>query len=429
MVLISISIFIYTLYKSKKICFDYWLLPPVVFSFILLLGQIEYYFLYNFTVSDYVRIANFNFTYNFKVYFYHQILMVVCLLSIILIKGNNLNRRISISSFSSYLPRIKSHKGFLVFYYFVFLILLIFVGIHFYQINIDLLLMNNTYHLLKDADALNLGLVARLIHFLSGIIAIGIGAFVVLLFKNKMAPLAILLIPLFLYFLTLKVAANSRWGPLIIVSLIPFVYDRKSFKSKILTLGMGIVVLALYLGALFGRGSINTQGILPILSNIGSGFQLIGYFFPKIISTSLSSSWNFDLALQVFDNKDIDFDLSYKLLAFSPLISSMDGYDSLVDSNMIQIHTYAPINFIGELYFFGIGYMVFAFLVILFVLIKANKLFVKYGLISILPCATLYLFFFKMQQYPIRNNWRFLVISLIFIYIFDKFMKKRSKYF
>lgn len=426
LLIISFLIFFYTVYKARRINEYYWLMPATVFSFILLLGQIEYFYMYNFPVSDFVRIGDFHYDFNSKVYIFHQILMGVCLISVLRIKSNNRNHsKISLNTVSLF-PRIKNFKVFFFYYYFIFLVLLVLVIVHVSEINWDLLLLNNSYHLLKDADQLGLSIVARITHYLAGILSIVVGAFAIALYRNKLPMLATTLVPFVLYFLILKVAANSRWGPLIIVSMIPFLYQPKSFKSKLLMVGMGFLALGLYLGALFGRGAFNGQGVLPMVDNIVSGFQYIGYYFPKIVATAFSSSWSFDLALQVYDQTDVSFDVKYKVLAFSPFISSLDGYDELAKHNIIKIHTYAPVNFITELYFFGMGYMFFAFLFIWYVLKKANILFIKFGIISILPCATLYLFFFKMQQYPVRNSFRFLFITLFAIFIYERIMKRKT---
>src|SRR5262249_26112766 len=48
-----------------------------------------------------------------------------------------------------------------------------------------------------------------------------------------------------------------------------------------------------------------------------------------------------------------DFNLKYKILAFSPLPSFVDGYSSIRSDSEQRLHDYVPMSGIGELYHFG----------------------------------------------------------------------------
>lgn len=305
---------------------------------------------------------------------------------------------------------------FLSFSFFAFLML-----IHLNYMNLNLLWMNNQYKLLSNATALQLPLAASLINVLAGIFAIVLLIIIILLIKSGRYFMAIGLLPMFLYFFTLKIAANSRWGPLIVASSIPFLYKRGSLKSMLLIFFTAFFSLMFFLGVLFGRnGGTNTQGISAIYSNISNGINGAAFLFPKILGSTFSGAWNFDLTLQKFDSKTVVYDAEYKLLAFSPLPSTLDGYDEIKDRNILKILSYAPVGAFGELYYFGILYFLLFLLFLFFSLRFCNRVVIKHNLLGILVVSPFYLFFLKIQEYPIRNSFRYILLALVAGYILNK---------
>jgi hypothetical protein len=426
LLIISILLWIITILYSRR--YDgYFLVPGVVFSTILLVSQCVYYYLYSYPISDYLRIAAYDYTYNPTVYIMHQIYMLACFASLIKLNASRQKRKkLDFSSIQKRFSSIKLTKTTIVAYYFLFCLLCLITYKHISEINIDLFLQNNEYHLLKDADELGFTTITRIIHFFSGIIAIFVLMIIILLFRSKLYLLGIGLLPFFLYFLSLKLAANSRWGPLIIASAIPILYKPKRLLSSLAIIFTGSTAFVFYLGALYGRNAYNGQGLIPLFSNVRAGIENFAYFVPKLLATAFASAWNLNLSLQRYSSEHVFYELKYKILVFSPLVAAIDGYtDELKEANILKIHTYAPVNFMAELYFFGWQYMI-GFLIFFVVFMRyINKTVIKYGILGITASSTLYLFFLKMQQYPIRNSFRFLVISGIIVYLLNKFLKKK----
>ena len=426
LLVISILIWIVTILYARR--YDgYFLIPGVVFSTILLLSQSTYYYLYTYPISDYLKIANKSYSYDPTVYIIHQLYMIVCLLSVL--RLNTKRQKVQIVDFSGlqkHFSSIRLTPTTLVLYYLLFCTLSFLFYKHVTEIEIDLFLQNNKYHLLKDAEELGLSAITRVIHYLAGIIAIFVLLVMILLTRSRLYLLAIGLLPFFLYFLSLKLAANSRWGPLIIVSAIPLLYKPKSLLSALSIIFTGSTAFIFYLGALYGRNAYNGQGLIPLFSNVQAGIENFAYFVPKLMATAFASAWNLNLSLQKYSAQEVFFQVKYKILVFSPLIAAIDGYsDELKKANILKIHTYAPINFMAELYFFGWQYMIGFLIFLTFFLRFANKVIINYGILGVTGTATLYLFFLKMQQYPIRNSFRFLIIAAILMYILNRFMSKR----
>ncbi|MBG9375480.1 hypothetical protein I5907_04500 [Panacibacter sp. DH6] len=315
-------------------------------------------------------------------------------------------------------------------FYVVFLALFALTLYHFSQLDVAILWKNDSYLLLGNPDRLHLPALASIIHFASGIIAILILIVIILMFKSGRHLMAILLVPFFLYYLTLKVAGNSRWAPLITASALPFLFKPKSIRSLIAVTCTVIITMLLYFGVLFGRnrGNYFSQGVAAIPSNIENGVKSIAILSPKLLATAFSSGWNLSLSLKKYGDKEITFDTKYKILVFSPLISSIDGYnDALEDRNKLKLSSYAPVGFIGESYFLGYGFFLFAIMFLYFAIRYCNKIVARYSLIGMLLVSPAFLFFFKMQGYPIRNCFRYLLIGIVSGFILDWLQKRKSR--
>jgi hypothetical protein len=106
----------------------------------------------------------------------------------------------------------------------------------------------------------------------------------------------------------------------------------------------------------------------------------------------------------------------YKILSFSPLVSTIDGFsDYMIYRGYIT--TFMPFNVYTELYYFGTIYCIIFFLIVYIVVRLSNKIVVQYKIFGYLFIAPLYLFFISAQQYPIRNYFRYMLVIIIIYYL------------
>lgn len=438
MLFVSLILYLCIFYYTRKNFEAYLFMPGLIFSSILMVSQtVYYYFAAHPEMMKYFKIGTFKkFEYDYRVYLVHQLYMMVCLLTMYKLKVERIKSADKKNSIGEKISELLNRKYFplnnktVQFFYVLFVGLLIMTVYHLTNLNLEVLWKNDQYLLLGNPEKLNLPAVASIIHFAAGIIAILILILMLLMFKSGRYLMGTLLIPFFLYYLLLKVAGNSRWAPLIVASSLPFLYKPRSIKSAI-TVGLILVItLLLYLGVLFGRnrGNYNTQGISAIPSNINNGVKSAAILFPRMMATAFSSGWNLSLSLKKYENKNVTFDTKYKMLVFSPLISSIDGYnDALENRNKLKLSSYAPVGFIGETYFLGVGFFIFAIVFLYFAIRYCNKIVARYNLIGMLLVSPAFLFFFKMQGYPIRNCFRYLILGVVFGFLLDWFQKRKAK--
>ena len=186
--------------------------------------------------------------------------------------------------------------------------------------------------------------------------------FFIILIRNKLYIPAIIFFMFGSYALIIKLAANSRWAAVMIFVMLPF------------------------------------------LSNVLAGAK--------------------DLSLAI-QKGPLFYPENYKILSFSPLISAIDGYDSIRKLYQHKITSYMPFNFYAELYFFGWKYWALAFLIFTLGLRILNRATLKYRLMGYLLSTPGLFCFLMMQQYAIRTCFRYFVISILLILIFDHYQKRK----
>jgi len=433
MILISILIYVLLFLHIKKRVKSYFFLPGFIFASILIIGQLVYLISYTTDFFSGVNyFASYKFTDNFTVYLYNWLLLLVCYFSVFRLRDTEsaYKRVKKVKVKKTALTKTFFSQNFKTYttYFFVFCALWIMCIIHMSAMNLSILWENNKYKLISDADALNLPPAAHLIHLAAGILAIAILIYIILLNKSKLYVLAAWLVPLFLYFFLLKLAANSRWAPLIIASAIPFLYKRDSLKSRFQIFLTSVAALISYLSAFQGRhGGSYSQGIAAIYTNIKAGIQFIAPLLSKITVATFSNSLNLDVTLVRFSQQTVFFDPKYKLLSFSPLISQIDGFDALKSANVLRITSFIPVGFMGEIYYFGTVYLVFALALLYYCIRYCNKIVIKHDLIGVFAVTPIFVFFLLMQDYPVRLCMRFVYIAVIMGFLLNTFRKKPKK--
>jgi hypothetical protein len=112
-----------------------------------------------------------------------------------------------------------------------------------------------------------------------------------------------------------------------------------------------------------------------------------------------------------------EFPEKYKVLAFSPLPSFIDGYDKIHVASQHRLHLYVPMSGVGEAEHFGWPFV--CLLLGIYVLIARAHLQLTRGL----PVVTLLCNFLLMASiyvtltYPLRNGLRFAWLALLIAFI------------
>src|SRR5262249_12338787 len=118
------------------------------------------------------------------------------------------------------------------------------------------------------------------------------------------------------------------------------------------------------------------------------------------------------------------FNLKYKILAFSPLPSFVDGYSSIRSDSEQRLHDYVPMSGIGELYHFGWLYIC-VLLVGLTMFIRAHTALAAKAPVIFIVCNFLIMFsLYVLFSYPVRNALRFFWIAVI-LFVAADFAKRR----
>jgi hypothetical protein len=107
-----------------------------------------------------------------------------------------------------------------------------------------------------------------------------------------------------------------------------------------------------------------------------------------------------------------DFILSYKILAFSPFPSFIDGYSSIRGTSEHRLHEYVPMSGAGEVFHFGWMYACIL-LIGLTVLIRAHTRIAEKNPAMFILCNFLIMFsIYLLFSYPLRNSLRYYWIAV-----------------
>lgn len=408
---LSIFGFMYVLVTKK------WILPSFHFFAINAISGFTYTLLLSgiFESKMLIEFGIVDINYNEIVYVFYSILLFISLFVTVRskLKQKDFTKDIEELFRNSYIKKrvLKSAP---------FFFLLAYLVIFYFSINVDWdrIYYNNEYLLITEPK--KIGLVSTFPSFIHRMTPIlGILSFIVLgiLLGFDLGFLTLLILPACVFFLTLQLASNSRTASILFFSCAPFLIISGRRKLQILAIFMLILGFAVYNASIYGRGQY-AQGISQISNNLIKGnFESSTPIFFFVLNI-FNGAINLASSLEV----GTDYPLMYKILSFSPLISEMDGFALLLKFEQ-RVNIYIPFGAYSELYFFGVEFWIgFAFFLFLF-LSKANKDVIDHGVRGFLVWAPAYLFFMASQQYPIRNYFRFVLLSLII----SVFLLKKNK--
>lgn len=182
-----------------------------------------------------------------------------------------------------------------------------------------------------------------------------------------------------------------------------------------------IILVYSYTSVLVGRGG-TYQGVAHIYENVEKTHldMLVkdGFLFENLFAGAYIHYLGRD--------ESVIYPETYKILSFSILPSNLDGFDKYRKYTGF-VNPFVPFNNILELSNFGIPYLVFYLLILSVALFYINRVVVINSIIGYILAMPSYLFFIANQQYPIRNFFRYLLVSGLVSAIYYYYNQNKRK--
>ncbi len=285
--------------------------------------------------------------------------------------------------------------------------------LHIIEIDWDVFWKNDQYLLLNSPVLAGVEtLHGRLIHFALRPIGLLMVASATFHYLQRRRGLAIWLMLLSVYPFLLALAQNSRWAPVYIAGIVAILlsFGRKR-KHFIYAAAWGGVVFLLMIKVLVGRNT-PYQGLgnfWEVISVVFANMNQLGFWVAGVFMNVFQGAQNFANSLLLAPY----FPVQYKLVSLMPTISAIDHFDTIKEVCLVKITPFVPMNAYSETFLFGPGYFAFFIFVVMLWLRVVSKLFIdKSGLgvaISVFACWII----LGLSQYPVRNYFRFLILSLL----------------
>jgi hypothetical protein len=209
------------------------------------------------------------------------------------------------------------------------------------------------------------------------------------------------------YFLIL-LSDDSRTAALV-PGLIAIYYAVLRLKGRAVVVPVMCVFAALAIGsALNGRGA-PTHGIST------GPLKVVGLFQQGAAQGLLQGVLDFcQGAFVTAESLQIrgDFPERYKLLAFSPLPSVIDGYSSIVAASEHRLHVYVPMSGIGEAINFGWPFVGLLIAIITLITRTHIKLARTHPVVLLLCNFLIMTSIYVLFSYPLRNGLRYAWLAL-----------------
>jgi len=299
-------------------------------------------------------------------------------------------------------------------------LLLLCCTIHFSYLDWSLLYLNYEYQIIKTPNLISQdgGTFFRIFHFLFRLIGIFSAVFLCYSVARKRPLLLVVSLLVTAYCFFLLFIGESRWVNVYIAVF--FISRLVLFKRKptyFEYLIWGAVFVLLFCKVIVGRN----YGIYGISAQLKIFSYLFEIDFANII---LGLFINFsDGFINLANSIELrtNYSEEYKLLSFSPLPSSIDGFSSILELNERRINFYVPFNSISEAWSFGgVYFALLTFLLIAFIYSCDLIYSISKPLVQSLILAIALWNLFYMFGYPIRNVMRvfeYMIIINLFFYI------------
>lgn len=232
------------------------------------------------------------------------------------------------------------------------------------------------------------------------------------LIRTRYVSLRLIAGTLSLVYFLLLLSWNSR-SAVFVPALLAINFTVLGLKrGKIIVPGLAFVAAISILGALAQRDT-DRHGLSTIPETILSPFS-----DPDPLGKISEALMDFCQGTAVTAESfkfPADFPTTYKVLAFSPLPSLVDGYSSVRAVSEQDLHAFVPMSGIGQLYHFGLVYICF-FLFILTAFIRAHTAIAHKSPVIFIVCNFLIMFsVYMIFSYPVRNALRYFWIGVFLL--------------
>jgi hypothetical protein len=185
----------------------------------------------------------------------------------------------------------------------------------------------------------------------------------------------------------------------------------------------GFILIVVLRSALSSRG-LGEFGLAALPSIIANGFDFSGDQLRYVIVNLFQGIFVTTDGLTMNAN----FHPLYAWLSFSPLPSTLDGFNTILRSYEIRHGLYVPMSAISEAYNFGPVLFTLA-IVTYWIALRATLFALSKGLISTSLFTSLFLFavFVQANAYPLRNVFRQFLIVILMVFVAWAVEKYRRK--
>lgn len=296
----------------------------------------------------------------------------------------------------------------------LYLLMLLTLVIRMGTIDFGVLWSNNTYLLIGSSEGMRIGgAIPELAKSSLGLLGVLVAALATANYLKGNSGAAILGFLMVVPSLLISLASASRSSGMIFVAIaISLLLFGSSPRHRLVAVAAFCICVLMFVTALHGR-STGTFGIAAIpthftLSDAARDVPIWRIFIGSVVQGIFVTTDSIRL--------DAEFSDIYKILSFSPFPSSIDGFESIRTSHQVRLHRYVPMSAIGEVYHFGLLYILIYGLT-LFLLYRGNaKLDASKTPVKLLATSVfITLFFIVAQAYPMRNTYRQLLIALLLL--------------
>ncbi len=363
----------------------------------------------------------------FVVAFLYLLLMVGSYIILLMVKAESGAARIDggvlINDFSSIKNILRKEYVFLCNLIFISVMILIIV-LHVATVDWGVLLLNFDFS--ETRNPLNLGFTDKsaIIHNLVKFFClIASGLFIVALRFRWLLFCSVYFVS-WMYFLLVMLGATSKWAAISIflVSGLVVVLWRSGISKVI---GIWLFVLGCYLYLMVVGIRVETEfGLIPIFDNIfsfGSGGNLIESLAVVLLSL-FSGAF---VVAESINQLPAYYPAMYKLLSFSPLLGSMDGFPEYMHYEY-RAAFFKPYNVNAELLSFGVHYLLIYYSVFFLLLYRFQLFFYRSSAAISVPVYMFFMFIIMvMGLYPIRNVFRYQIMLFLWIFFYRVYRNER----
>jgi len=296
--------------------------------------------------------------------------------------------------------------------------------IHFFSIDLNLLWQNHSYLLLETPSRIGINNgILKIIHFSLRIVGLFTAGLTMHFFFNRSYMNLFLSSLIFMYALIFMLAQNSRWASLYFFMMLLYCQITKHWNWKGKTI-LALMCLLTFIKVIEGRGEYD-QGIVAIWSGYSNiRLDVLYYYLLGFLLNILEGATSFANAEQIAPV----YALHYKVLAFSPFPSFIDGFSSILKLHEVRINHAVPFSAISEVRWFGGIFFILFYTTIGMLLKYANQAYYhSKGIIPFFLSGFIFWITFTINSYPVRNTYRSILIMLFLLFILQRIKTSREK--